>query len=943
MEGGTGVFYQVMPAVGPDGKNVMKLIPVQKVNGQYIPMQTTSSKIDCLGAPTVFSHPVRILPPSLSQNRIPVVEPTADGKFILKGPTNTTIRLTKSPQQVISPKVLVGQVRLPVVPPKRTQNLVSHPVNASGTSIACSNTSQLPVTVSSPKLPNGHYLQIPPDAKVQTLPASALPQSIKKQILNLPHDMASTEKPSTVVYVSPVTSMKIDTSKLKDSAPPMTKCVTVNVSKNNSTWSPATPAQSPKVVDSDSVTPMKWVVQQKEGSSAPCLVPASPTCMTSEILKVVAQMKKNSPITSSPSSSQMSHMKISPSKDDALVMCNGKVYFVTNKDSRLCVSSQESHATAKEGSTPRKPTESPSSSSRSHTSGTQPNPKPICIDVDPDEVIDLCDDDPQTEGTSGKGVKEGAGVTTEEDDSNVIFVSYIPPKTSGKSDIKEECGGKGGTKSGQPIPVRNNSELTKQVSSENQHENCASGKQTGSDQDVINAEPVSGIKIRVDVITPEDPRLDEQELDCDAAQTPANCEARMSNNSNKSDNMSEMNVQNVGDGVHLNTSCSTVPEDSSVNGLAKQCNVPLEARTGPGIDGELASAEHGIQEHGMESKSSQENQVLQEEPSNIEDTVQMTETTSQDPSQVQSLTMPVNVTIKNVDQQSQHEYDCKMRRLFGIQKDIQICLKRSHSEKQEMPSETRSINKRTLEGIRRLIQGSQMEIKAKKLIEAQVHLAKDVKRRKVESSRNMAEQTSESQVAGQPHASPKCGLFNSLQSKINSLTADAGISTVLPVQNIVPSACDPGESASVSEDVLEGKALDTTKDTDRLASTGADKLALKEASADTTQDNPGEAQPSGSQSSGIPISTQPVTSGKSDLRPVDGSTGRDAPSQMGVEPPGSACENNTSTTEVLNKDLFSTEPMEPEEIKRCEKIKRLKELLKEKEAALEMMRKKMSM
>ncbi|XP_062396920.1 uncharacterized protein lrif1 isoform X2 [Sardina pilchardus] len=294
-----------------------------------------------------------------------------------------------------------------------------------------------------------------------------------------------------------------------------------------------------------------------------------------------------------------------------------------------------------------------------------------------------------------------------------------------------------------------------------------------------------------------------------------------------------------------------------------------------------------------------------------------------------SLTTPVNVTIMEVDQQSQHEYDRKMRRLFGIRKDIQICLKRSHSEKQEMPSETRSINKRTLEGIRRLIQGSQMEIKAKKLIEAQVHLAKDVKRRKVESSRNMSEQTTE-----QPHASPKCGLFESIQSKSNSLTADAVMSTVLPLQIIVPSACETGESTSVSDDVLEGNASDTTKDSDRLASTGADK-----------PENPGEAQPSfaGSQRSHTPISTQPVTSGKSDLRPGEGSTGGGAPSQMGVEPSGSACEDRTSTTEVLNKDLFSTEPMEPEEIKRCEKIKRLKELLKEKEAALEMMRKKMSM
>ena len=45
------------------------------------------------------------------------------------------------------------------------------------------------------------------------------------------------------------------------------------------------------------------------------------------------------------------------------------------------------------------------------------------------------------------------------------------------------------------------------------------------------------------------------------------------------------------------------------------------------------------------------------------------------------------------------------------------------------------------------------------------------------------------------------------------------------------------------------------------------------------------------------------------------------------------------TGEPPGGDLFNAAPMDPEEIKRHEKIKRLKELLKEKEAALEMIRK----
>jgi len=57
-----------MPAVGPDGKNVMKLIPVQKVNGHFYqtPFNMERDNVDLhLKA---FSKPVHPPAPSSSQS-----------------------------------------------------------------------------------------------------------------------------------------------------------------------------------------------------------------------------------------------------------------------------------------------------------------------------------------------------------------------------------------------------------------------------------------------------------------------------------------------------------------------------------------------------------------------------------------------------------------------------------------------------------------------------------------------------------------------------------------------------------------------------------------------------------------------------------------------------------------------------------------------------------
>ncbi|KFP12027.1 Ligand-dependent nuclear receptor-interacting factor 1, partial [Egretta garzetta] len=86
-------------------------------------------------------------------------------------------------------------------------------------------------------------------------------------------------------------------------------------------------------------TPMKWIVQESPQSSAPCLIPVkSSNNVASKILKTLSDTKNvevNSanilPLCSSgPGGSQT---KITPIKDNALVMYNGKVYLLTKRGS----------------------------------------------------------------------------------------------------------------------------------------------------------------------------------------------------------------------------------------------------------------------------------------------------------------------------------------------------------------------------------------------------------------------------------------------------------------------------------------------------------------------------------------------------------------------------------------------------------------------------------
>ncbi|KFV49963.1 Ligand-dependent nuclear receptor-interacting factor 1, partial [Gavia stellata] len=99
-------------------------------------------------------------------------------------------------------------------------------------------------------------------------------------------------------------------------------------------------------------TPMKWIVQESPQSSAPCLIPVkSSNNVASKILKTLSDMKNvevNSanilPLCSSgPGGSQT---KITPIKDNALVMYNGKVYLLTKRGSDVLSAQADKQASS---------------------------------------------------------------------------------------------------------------------------------------------------------------------------------------------------------------------------------------------------------------------------------------------------------------------------------------------------------------------------------------------------------------------------------------------------------------------------------------------------------------------------------------------------------------------------------------------------------------------
>ncbi|XP_009703147.1 PREDICTED: ligand-dependent nuclear receptor-interacting factor 1 [Cariama cristata] len=346
-------MYRVVQTTGPDGKNLLKLLPISKSSGSFVPIVQSSAMPN--NSKANISSPVHLTFKTQLANttapssvNIPVFQSPNPGKIILtrtldkqesvSAGSEKESLIPKSAANIQSSCVSVDRLSL--------QNItVTSSSNQSNSAYMVVNTKSLPVTVKSPVLPSGHHLQIPADAEVKSVPASFLPPAIQQKILaaaatNVSGGADSTKMP-TVIYVSPVNTVKTVLPKRLQTICPkpateVSKTLIMTATQKGNSCSPETVTSDGQQCQQ---TPMKWIVQEGPQSSAPCLIPVkSSNNVASKILKTLSDMKNvevNStnilPLSSSgPSGSQT---KITPIKDNALVMYNGRVYLLTKRGS----------------------------------------------------------------------------------------------------------------------------------------------------------------------------------------------------------------------------------------------------------------------------------------------------------------------------------------------------------------------------------------------------------------------------------------------------------------------------------------------------------------------------------------------------------------------------------------------------------------------------------
>lgn len=408
-----------MPGVSPDGKKVMKLIPGVMVNGRFV--QTPGIKLQNAVAPQKLlplnrsppqtAKKIALSPPLTQQvinrvsllntvpsevavnvNNVPNKQPALQKYFLVNKPFGALEAAIPAVPVVMKAPALPGGQNM------KSQNhkyfILKKPSVSTATIPAANEksqfSSQLPVTVKPMALPEG----ISNNTVVQTVPVSELPPGIKKQCFTmLPSSPSgSGSDPSSglpgVVNVTPITMARERAAQPAPTAPP----------EPSYKYFPGIQgtAKQLKLVQKAPQGPngpCKWVIEEVDTAA-----PEDPPSVTPEALSALAgrmETTEHGAITPRPDP-KSSPSRSGSGRSDAVVVCNGKV-FVIAKKSRNTSATHELDEPQSE-----------------HCEKEQASSGGIQDQFE--EVIDLCEDD------------DNVLSTAIQDEDNVIFVSYMPPR-----------------------------------------------------------------------------------------------------------------------------------------------------------------------------------------------------------------------------------------------------------------------------------------------------------------------------------------------------------------------------------------------------------------------------------------------------------------------------------------------------------------------------------
>lgn len=407
---GPGVFYQVMPGVTSDGKKVMKLIPGVLVNGKFVQSQTMQGLqtgvapqklLSLNGSPAQTAKRIVLDPPFTQQviNKVSLMNSTSS-PVTMKGNHVQNKQLTQQKYIFVNKPLGALDTAVPAVQmvqsSSRGQNVqlqnqkyfILKPPSASAAPVP--PVKELPVTVKSVSRPGGILL----NTELKTVSVSGLQPITKKQLPSSNSHSGSMSDPgsslSDVLSVTPITTAKPKAAPTSPKEP----------IQSSYKYFPGPGLQGAtkqlKLVQKTPQGhggPCKWVIEEMDAAAPEDLSPVAPNAPSAMVGKTKLVKQHTGRVGTDSNSRPPRRMSAG---GDAVVVFNGRVCAVANKS----IDSSVTHKLSK-------PLLEPHEEKRNTSGGT------------PDqftEVIDLCEDDDNGLSPSSQ------------DEDNVIFVSYLPPK-----------------------------------------------------------------------------------------------------------------------------------------------------------------------------------------------------------------------------------------------------------------------------------------------------------------------------------------------------------------------------------------------------------------------------------------------------------------------------------------------------------------------------------